>query len=208
MSNPQPKKRRKIVRKLGSVNLVKESTSKTKYHYILVKQGTDIISDGWKQFLKLLVIHTKGNVLEVGLGMGMTTNMFLKKPEVIHLTTVEYDKDIIAFYNQKHPLHPKHTIINGDIRDVYNTLSEKFDTIVFDIEFQYKDTGIKIADDLVDWGLKNLAQNGCILMYVDGPNTAKQWEREGITKNYKVEPLSLVPLWKQDIFYIKITPKR
>ena len=78
--------------------------------------------------------EAKGDVFIAGLGIGMVIYEILKKPEVNSITVVEVKKtviDVVMPYLSQIKGIEKVKIIHGDVFNI--ELTEKFDTIYFDI---------------------------------------------------------------------------
>lgn len=78
--------------------------------------------------------EAKGDVFIAGLGIGMVIYEILKKPEVNSITVVEVNKtviDVVMPYLSQIKGIEKVKIIHGDVFNI--ELTEKFDTIYFDI---------------------------------------------------------------------------
>lgn len=76
------------------------------------------------------VLAAKGHVLLFGLGIGLVLPPVLKKPEVISVTVVEKEPDVIGLVANKHK-HRKLTVVQGDAETYEPT--QRFDTIYIDI---------------------------------------------------------------------------
>lgn len=83
----------------------------------------------------------KGNVLEIGLGLGVASRYLLSCPNVKSLTTIEINKDVINVYNEvKTTLDKKlnlqtnkqHTIVNSDGLSYVTTTRDRYNFIFMD----------------------------------------------------------------------------
>lgn len=118
----------------------------------------------------------KGNVLEIGLGLGVASRYILSMHNVRALTTIEKNKDVIDVYNilrgrdeqfEQVFGHKKHLILNTDgLSYLYNT-NRKFDFIFMDFyDVIDEDTLPEIADMVI--GCRRvLAKNGKIMGWFD-----------------------------------------
>jgi spermidine synthase len=101
----------------------------------------------------------KGNCLEIGLGLGVASNYILSCPNVVKLTTVEKNEDVITtydqvkqkvildVYNEKFKEGKKHLILNADGLLYAVETKQRFDFIFLDFYSVIdEDTIPEIAD--------------------------------------------------------------
>lgn len=118
----------------------------------------------------------KGNVLEIGLGLGVASRYILSLHNVRALTTIEKNKDVIDVYEvlkerdtqfQEMFGHKKHLILNTDgLSYVYNT-NRKFDFIFMDFYDVIDEETLPEIADMVLGCRRVLANNGKIMGWFD-----------------------------------------
>ena len=64
-------------------------------------------------------LHLRGNVLEVGAGIGQITSELLQKPAIQYLLSIEPDKDFCA---QLRARLPQHSLLEGTVGDLQSTI--------------------------------------------------------------------------------------
>jgi hypothetical protein len=115
-----------------------------------IYDGNKLIIDGFQvmrsdensymEHLVRVASAAGGNTLEVGLGMGIATKMFLRRREIKHHTVIELNADVIKKMRQdpiiaKAEAANRLTILEGDWKNVVGSLirhGKKFDGILFD----------------------------------------------------------------------------
>jgi spermidine synthase len=92
-----------------------------------------MIEDEIKELSKQIGNSPTGNCLEIGLGLGMASQYILSQPEVIHLTTVEINPDVIEVQKQVNKIdNIHHTILCGNGLDFMLQTEEQYEFIFFD----------------------------------------------------------------------------
>lgn len=77
--------------------------------------------------------QARGNVLIAGLGIGMILHPILKKPEVLSVTVLEKERDVIEIVSPTLVSEKLLKIVHADIFDWRPEVGMKFDCIYFDI---------------------------------------------------------------------------
>lgn len=129
-------------------------------------------------YIEQLGGRPKGNVLEIGLGLGVASRYILSLPNVRALTTVEANSDVVNVYNtvmerdrvfMENFSHKKHLVLNTDgLSYVYNT-KRKFDFIFMDFYDRIDEDTLPEIKDMVE-GCKRaqiLAKGGKIMGWFD-----------------------------------------
>jgi spermidine synthase len=121
-----------------------------------------------------------GDVLEIGLGMGVTSRYLLSCEKVKTLTTIEVNKDVIKVYNKIKELlddklkdiinvapNKKHRIINNDgLRYITHT-QRKYDFIFIDNYTIIDEETLPEIEELVKAAAKILNSDGIISGWYD-----------------------------------------
>lgn len=139
-------------------------------------------------YIEQLGGRPKGNVLEIGLGLGVASRYILSLPNVRALTTVEANSDVVNVYNtvmerdrvfMENFSHKKHLVLNTDgLSYIYNT-KRKFDFIFMDFYDRIDEDTLPEIKDMVD-GCKRsgiLADGGEIMGWFD-PYTPDEFVKE------------------------------
>lgn len=131
--------------------------------------------------------YPNGNVLEVGLGLGVASRYLLTFPRVKSLTTIEKNKDIIDLYPRiprkdsdtfnKNFGHKKHIIHNIDgLSYVYNT-NKKYDFVFLDFYDRIDEETLPEIRDMVNGCKRVLKVGGKIMGWLD-PHTPEEFVKE------------------------------
>lgn len=101
---------------------------------------------GYKPFLKAV----RGNVLIVGIGLGMALESVLKEPEVTSVTVLEEERNLIKlmepyFANTSVPLRMVKGSLFGDFMKLMPQQGRFFDTVLIDIFPDIQDTNERRA---------------------------------------------------------------
>ena len=129
-----------------------------------------------EQFIKQEPV---GEVLEVGLGLGVASRLLMSFPKVEHLTTVEKNKNVINTHDatihildnrlDKWPQYnySKHTKINDDgLRYLLNT-DQKFDYIFLDFFKAIDEDTLPVIKDMVNASKRCLTKKGIVVGWLD-----------------------------------------
>jgi spermidine synthase len=81
-------------------------------------------------YIKNVMPHARGKVLEIGLGLGCASKVILANPRVSHLLTIESNEDVIAAYGQL--LH-RHHVLLADIYEWIKSVPKDFS--IYDLIF-------------------------------------------------------------------------
>jgi hypothetical protein len=84
-----------------------------------------------------------GNVLVTGLGFGILTKALSEKPEVVSVTVVELEKDVIDAYVLSNTLNDKVTIVQGDASTYTSDI--KYDCLLPD-HYELQSLNWRVAD--------------------------------------------------------------
>lgn len=107
-------------------------TSSTSFEYVGDELSLFQHAVNWKKYYAgILAPYIKGDVLEVGGGIGATART-LFNPEVKSWTSVEPDADLVAIMRDsfaKEPLPLEPTLVTGTIDDV--SADEKYDAVIY-----------------------------------------------------------------------------
>lgn len=146
---------------------------------------TGAYMDGlWTKVLK--TFPTSGapmRVLLLGVGMGNTFNLILRRFSNARITGVEWEPALIETGRRLNILHdnPRITIVIGDAVKIVPTLQGPFDLILVDL-FNGTERGVDIADAvrepvLQDACVKILAPGGTVaLNHFRSPDATKGWD--------------------------------
>jgi hypothetical protein len=105
-----------------------------------------------------------GRVLAVGLGMGNSADMILKRAGVTELVSYEIEQDIADVFEAEHKADPKHKI---EVADAYTaTISGTFDVVLFELEADSQALYDK-AKAFLDAAKKKLNRGGFVLTKAD-----------------------------------------
>lgn len=99
-------------------------------------------------FLQKYLKHAKGRVLDVGTGSGIQALTAAKLKKVKSVLGIDIQKSVIS-YCRKHARHRK---INFKQSDLFDNVSGKFDTIIFNPPYLPED--VRLKDITVDGGKK------------------------------------------------------
>lgn len=129
----------------------------------------------------------KGDVLEVGLGLGVASRYLLTFPKVETLTTVEINRDVVDVYDRiprkdeeffnKHFGHKKHIIHNIDGLVYVNSTKKRYDFIFLDFYDRIDEETLPSIKDMVRGCRRILKEDGDIVAWLD-PHTPEEFERE------------------------------
>lgn len=132
-------------------------------------------------YIEQLWSFPRGNCLEIGLGLGVASRCILTKPEVVSLTTIEKNSDVINVQRKIQFLlddgsrdskwlrydENKHRIIHSDgLVYMYQT-SRKYDFIFIDFYSHIDEETLPTIADMVQAAKKVLAKDGTILCWFD-----------------------------------------
>lgn len=101
----------------------------------LLRGGTCVMSntpDEIRDFLSFYY-QAKGKVLINGLGLGITVQMLLDKPEITEIIVIEKSMDVIKLTGPTYESNDKVTIIHADALEYTPPKGEKYDSVWHDI---------------------------------------------------------------------------
>jgi len=133
-----------------------------------------MIEDEIKELSKQIGNSPTGNCLEIGLGLGVASKYILSRPDVIHLTTIEINPDVISVQKVVNKIdNVHHTIICADGLDFMLQVDETYDFIFFDHYALIDEDTLDMLDvyNLVANDILN--QNGIIKAWFD-PYTVEE----------------------------------
>jgi spermidine synthase len=110
----------------------------------------------------------RGDCLEIGLGLGISSEYIIYSNDVTSLTTIEINKDVINLYraNTRFDL-PNHKILHGSGRDYLLSTDRKFDFIFIDFYYLIDEDSIWEITDYIKLCEKVLRKNGEIVVWID-----------------------------------------
>ena len=160
------------------------------------------ISSELSDYMEQLADKPLGNVLEIGLGLGIASRYILSCEKVKSLTTIEINKDIIKVYNKIKNIvddkvsekvlltsDKKHRIINHDgLRYITHT-QKKYDFIFIDNYTLIDEETLPEIEELVYEGKKLLNKGGKIMGWFDKftPEKHVDWFNEVFEYNRVAE---------------------
>jgi spermidine synthase len=106
----------------------------------------------------------RGDCLEIGLGLGISSEYILSFPDVNSLTTIEINKDVIDLYK---PISKMHKILHGSGRDYLISTERRFDFIFLDFYIFMDDEVIEEIIDYIKLCSKVLKKYGEIVTWID-----------------------------------------
>jgi len=137
------------------------------------------------QFIKQ---EPKGNVCEIGLGLGVAARLLMSFPKVKHLTTIEKNKDVIFTHDATihildervnkwpHYEYAKHTKINEDGLHFLSATKERFDYIFLDFYKAIDEDTLPEIKDMCNAAQKCLTKNGVVIGWLDPYTQASDYE--------------------------------
>jgi len=135
-----------------------------------------------KDYENQLGNRPKGNVLEIGLGLGVASKYLLSCPEVKSLTTIETNKDVIKTFNYLNiQLDEKHTIFNLDGLEYVKSMDiYSYDFIFLDYYSLLDEETLPDIEVMVYWCKKILKSGGEITGWYDrySPDNFTTWFNE------------------------------
>lgn len=138
-----------LKRKYGRVELWRDNK-------IVVVEGN---VNTYKEFADAI----KGDVLEVGTGIGEFTQFALQQPNLTKIWTVEIEPDFVAIYNQRFGNNPKAVLVTGDIEQYITGVSKRFDLIFFDLDYFTDQFNYNLALRFAQWASNHLKANGVMI---------------------------------------------
>jgi hypothetical protein len=126
------------------------------------------LSSEIKDYEKQLSNKPFGNVLEIGLGLGVASKYMLSLEKVNLLTTIEVNSDVIRTFNYLNiKLDKKHTILNLDGLEYVKQTNKKFDFIFLDYYSLLDEEILPDIEVMVYWCKKTLKPAGKIAGWYD-----------------------------------------
>jgi len=110
----------------------------------------------------------KWNCLEIGLGLGVSSEYILSLPNVNSLTTIEINKDVIDLYEEYRKFWPpKHKVLHGSGRDYLISTDQKFDFIFLDFYYLIDEDSVEEIIDYIELCKRVLDKYGEIVVWID-----------------------------------------
>jgi len=110
----------------------------------------------------------KGDCLEIGLGLGVSSEYLLTFPKVKSLTTIELDKDVVIVQKQVNPIKDdRHLVLNANgLYYAYQT-KKMFDFIFLDFYSHIDEDTLPQIADMVEACRRVLRRKGKIIGWLD-----------------------------------------
>ncbi len=120
-----------------------------------------------------------GEVLEVGLGLGVASRLLMSFPEVVHVTTIEKNQDIINTHDatihildgriDKWPQYDdsRHTKINDEGLHYLLNTNQKFNYIFLDFYQCIDEDTLPVIKDMTNAARRCLNSDGVVLGWLD-----------------------------------------
>ena len=160
-----------------------------KKELLLSANKAQVMMEWEKPYMEACIdkLEPSGDVLEIGLGLGIASRYLLTFPKVKSLTTIEKNADVIELYPKiprkdeevfnKHFGHKKHTIHNLDgLMYVYNT-RRRYDFIFLDFYDRIDEETLPSIKDMVIGCRRILKEGGEVVGWLD-PHTPEEFVRE------------------------------
>lgn len=134
-----------------------------------------------KEYKEQIGTEPYGNVLEIGLGLGVASNYILSLDQVSQLTTVEVNKDVIRIYKRMYKIcsdsNTNHTIVHSNGIDYMLSLSSNtFDFIFFDFYNVIDEDTLLEIEDYARVAKQKLTKSGKVSGWFD--IYAEEYEKE------------------------------
>lgn len=146
--------------------------------YLEIGKGHTLwtLEDEMPDYIDQLKDYPRGNVLEIGLGLGVVSRYLLSFPKVNNLTTIEINADVIAVHEKikesdrhyKFDYNPnRHLILNADgLAYAYQT-NKKYDFIFIDCYDRIDEETLPIISDMVTACSRILKKDGRMMGWLD-----------------------------------------
>jgi spermidine synthase len=110
----------------------------------------------------------RGDCLEIGLGLGVSSKYILAFNIVKTLTTVEISRDVIDLYIERNKsLLPRHRIVHGSGRDFLISTDRKFDFVFIDFYYLIDEDTVEEIVGYINLCERVLRKNGEVVVWVD-----------------------------------------
>jgi len=133
------------------------------------------------EYKKQLTDKPFGNVLEIGLGLGVASRFILSLSDVETLTTIELNMDVIKVHKEVSKIRKgsekQHTIINDSGLHHICTTENKYDFIFLDFYEIIDEETLPLIADIVNNSKRILNINGKIMGWFD-PFTPDEFVEE------------------------------
>jgi spermidine synthase len=129
-----------------------------------------------EQYIEQLKNFPKGNCLEIGLGLGISSRYILSFPSVKSLTTVEIDEDIISVQKEVNFIDDRrHKILNADgLLYAYKTKSI-FDFIFLDFYTHIDEETLPSITDMANACRRILKPKGHMMGWIDPATSGEHY---------------------------------
>jgi spermidine synthase len=122
---------------------------------------------GW--YKKRVYPHARGDVLEIGLGLGVCSRLILSNPNVVSLTTVEINSDVIEVTKEVIDCESKKwSIINEDGKKFLERTTNKYDLIFVDTYIRWDEDAEEYIKEIFPLAKEHLIEGGRFLYWFDG----------------------------------------
>jgi len=130
----------------------------------------------------------RGDVLEIGLGLGVASRYLLTFNKVKSLTTIEVNEDVVAVHNLIHDFlykeedleiikNKEHVVLNTDGLSYLYSTRFQYDFIFLDFYDRIDEETIPVIKDMVRGCRQVLKPDGKIVGWLD-PHTPEEFEEE------------------------------
>ena len=127
----------------------------------------------------------RGNVLEIGLGLGVISRYMLTFPRVEHLITIEVESDVIEVHKKipeelrgvKMDYHPeKHRILNADGLSYAYQTKQRYDFIFIDCYDRIDEETLPMIADMTAACSRLLTPKGIMMGWLDKSTPAEHFD--------------------------------
>ena len=117
-------------------------------------------------YIKNVMPHAKGRVLEIGLGLGCASKVILAKPQVSHLLTIEQNENVISAFGR--PLN-KHNILLTDVNDWVKNIPQvnPFYDLIFVDHYTFSEETLYQLEELAIRLSPMIKEGGRMIFWVD-----------------------------------------
>ncbi len=168
-----------------------------------LRKGQVTVMKEWGlNYYKRLKPYLRGDVLEVGFGMGLFCGLALKNAKVKSVTSIEINKDFIDVYKERNVVSSKLVIINDDVRNQIKKLSKKFDVVLYDLDWNNSQEDFSLLLSFLGWAKKHLKTGGMVIINQGHPQSVRALlEKTGAFSSY-VYNQDKIGLGRQEIYVV------
>lgn len=149
-------------------------------NYLFVDQVLYASTSERTWYIKNVLPHARGRVLEIGLGLGVASKVILSHPDVRTLLTIEANPNVIEAFGMT---FRHHMILNMDVNEWVETAAHAgpiYDLIFVDHIAEMDDENYPEIKELVDKLKLNLKQDGHLVVWID--ENAAEEDKEAYRK--------------------------